>query len=476
MSFLNYYSLQNKRLLAIEKVIAFLIIYIPFEPFLLKFASDGIYPFLKYFAEILILILFFAVLSEHFLKKDKFIKTPIDTPLAAFIAITFVSSILNRTNLSLWILGLRQIFRYVLLYYAIIYSRLSKETAKKFIVLLFLVLLAQSIIGIGQAFIGKRADDFLLPGIKREFAGVISPSYVYQFWSSGQRIFSTMGRYDRLGTFICFALILAIGFLYEIKDLRHKKKLIALMILPIVVLILTYSRMSWLGFILALIFMSAVIRRDKKFILFFTVAILFLSVYLFIHAKTNDLKVKSIEDKASMTLASRFLSLFSLQELETSYNGYGRLYFIINTPKKVVMKYPFLGAGLGQYGSGVAYALQNKKIYNELGLPFGIEGAQGQIDNNWMSLWGETGSFGLLAFIGIVLSLFLYALKSYRTIDDDFVKGVIIGFSGIILAVSFQAFLGPYFEIRTLSFYFWFLAGTAVVLVKIEKEKIGLQV
>ncbi|MFH1030356.1 MAG: O-antigen ligase family protein [bacterium] len=466
MPLLNYHSSQNKKLLLTEAIVAFLIVYIPFEPFLLKFTNDSIYPFLNYATEIIILILFFTVLTAHFLNREKFIKTPIDIPLAVFIAITFISSLVNRAPLFLWIIGLRQIFRYTLLYYIIVYSRFSKEMAKRLVILLLTLLLLQSTIALAQAFIGKRADEFLLPGAKREFAGIVSPAYVYQFWSSGQRVFSTMGRYDRLGTFICFMLILAAGIFYEVKKITDKKKLLALMILPFAALIFTYSRMSWLGFILGLIFINVAVKKNKKFIIVSSVLFLICTVYLFIYVKSNNIKVSSISDNASMTIPSRILSLFSFEELKISYNGYGRLYFFVNTPKKVVSKYPFFGVGFGQYGSGVAYAFQNKKVYDELGLPFGIENRQGQIDNNWMSLWGEGGTLGLIAFIGIILSLFLFSWRLYQTVDDDFIKGIALGFLGIVIAVSFQACLGPYFEVRTLSFYFWLMAGVVVCLGK----------
>lgn len=448
--------------ISIEAIICFFVVYISFEPFLLKFSSDGAYPILKYSPEIVILIFFITVLSAHFLGGGKFIRTPIDMPLLGFSAITFISFVLNNTQMFFWILGLRQIFRYVLLYYTVIYSRLSKDAAKRIIVLLFGVLLVQSAIGIAQAFIGERADAFLLPGAKREFAHIVSPAFVYQFWSPGQRIFATMGRYDRLGTFICFALILALGLFYELGDSKNKKRLMALIVLPAVALVFTYSRMSWLGLIAALFFMNAIIRKDKKFIMIFLSIFLLSSVYLFLYIKSNNLKLAAITDNASMTISSRILSLFSLQELKTSYNGYGRLYFIIQTPKKIISKYPFFGVGLGQYGSGVAYALQNRKIYDDSGLPFGIEGAQGQIDNNWMSIWAESGTLGLIFFTAIIAGLFIFIFDLYKNSADDFTKGLSLGFLGVILAVSTQAFLGPYFEVRTLSFYFWVMGGIVV--------------
>ncbi len=312
--------------------------------------------------------------------------------------------------------------------------------------------------------IGKSADAFLLPGEKREFAGIVSPDYVYKFWSSGQRVFATMGRYDRLGIFICICIILAAGIFCEEKEKRKKIFFLALILAAIPALILTYSRMSWIGFILALSAMNILIRREGKFTIAAAFFLLIFTGYLFIYTQVNQLNLYRINDKPRMAFAERFLALFSLSELNDSYKGKGRLYFAVNTPLKVVKDYPLFGVGLGQYGSGVAFALNNRNKYDELGLPFGIAGTQGQIDSNWFSLWGETGTLGVIVFFMIIISIFHFTLKLYKENDDTFIKGFALGFMGVILSLIFQSFLGPYFEVRTVSFYFWLLAGMAAGL------------
>jgi len=459
-------------LLSIKKIeicIYFLTAYLPFEPFILKFTSDTVYPYVKYGSGVLILIIFLAAIFKHIQKHHftfQYIKTPIDIPLLIFVFITFISLIINWQNPIIWLLGLRQIFRYVLLYYAIIYSRLSKKTAKVIIAILLILLVIQSSIGIAQAIIGKSADSFLLPGKDRGFANIVSPDYVHQFWASGQRVFSTMGRYDRLGSFLCLVMLLAIGLLYHIKNdsnSGNKKTILLFIILfSLPALLLTYSRLSWIGFASGAILIGAFIKKDKKIIFGSIIGMAIISMTLLAYINIKQIKTRRLTDQPSMDIAHRFLLLFSPAELKTSYDGYGRLYFIINTPMKVVKNNPFFGVGLGQYGSGIAYTLHNTSKYDELRIPFGIGDEFGQIDNNWMSIWGETGTLGLLAFICIFVSLFKHTLKIYKESKDDFSKGMTLGFTGIILAVCIQSFLGPYFEIRTVSFYFWLLAGIVV--------------
>lgn len=515
--------------LAFEKpiwLIYALTFYIPFEPFLLKFTSDNLFLFLKYGFEAGILILFLIAVGKHlyhpqsntslFLKgdipkgipartpqagrpplpldspapqcgaeslgvgrddrssfangriKEGFIRTPIDKPLAAFIIITAISAIINLTHPFYWIAGLRQIFRFTLLYYAVIYLKISKKQIKTIIIILISLLIFQSLIGASQAIIGKSADRFLLPGEQREFASIVPPDYVSQFWSSGQRIFATMGRYDRLGTFMCLVMLLYAGILMEIPLNLRKKKLLIIFLAAIPILVLTYSRMSWIGFLIGTVVMGVIIKKNKKIFLAILLAAA-ISVLVFIfQLKTEHFRLHLIEDNARMTVTERFLALFSFREFENSYKGYGRLYFIANTPIKVVKNYPLFGLGLGQYGSGITQALHNTNSYDKLKIPFGIENKYGTIDNNWFSLWGETGALGLIAFGFIMFNLSKYSLELYKNSEDSLAKGLTLGFLGIIAAISFQSFLGPYFEIRPLSYNFWLLAGIVVVMGKIS--------
>lgn len=473
----------------IEWVIYFLVLYIPFEPFLLKFASDEAYPFLKYGAEIVIFILFavavgkriwdyckipqpplrkgeiktpLAPLCERGEKIGWYIKTPIDKPLAVFILITAVSAILNLENPMFWIFGLRQLFRFTLLYYAIIYSKLSKEKVKKTVILFLAVLILQASIGSAQALIGKKADQFLLPDKVRKINDVISPDYVEQSWSSGQRVFAAMGRYDRLGTFMCLVMLLAIGLAVEANGEKNRNVLIAAVLISLPTFILTYSRMSWIGLIIGMAFIGVIIKKNKKFIFIMAAGAVLFSLYIFLYASNNNVKLYRLADKYKMAPAERFLSLFSPIELKGSYDGYGRLYFIINTPAKVIRNYPLFGAGLGRYGSGVAYALNNTAVYDELRMPFGVQDKNGMIDNNWFSIWGETGTLGLLAFGAIIFYLFKDVYLLYKKTDDNFIAGMSLGFMAIVIAISIQAFLGQYFEVRPLAFSFWVIGGIVV--------------
>lgn len=449
----------------IEVGISLLVIYTIFEPFVLKFIPDEYYLFMRYAGEGLLLILLASLIITKIAKSDfRYKKSPVDIPLALFIVASVVSMVMNIEGPYVWILGLRQVFRYAVLYYIIIYSNIKKDFIKKFLMLLIVLLIVQAAIGLAQAVIGAPADNFLLPGKERGFENIDVPSYVVQFWEAGQRVFTTMGRYDRLGVFMAIIMTMITAFLYQFKDKKIKNSLLVALLFSLPTFVLTYSRMSWLGLALAVVAIGAFIKKDKRMVVGLVAVVAAIALFSGAYMASEGIRIYQITDKADLTVAERILGMFSMSELKTSYRSYGRLYFIVNTPAKVVALNPFFGVGLGQYGGGVAQTLGNTDKYYEAGVPFGIEGIYGQIDNNWMSIWGEVGTIGLLIFIGLIYSLWRYAKKTYQKTKDNLTKSLALGFLGVVILVSFVSFLSPMFEIRTCAMFFWLFAGIVVYL------------
>ena len=146
------------------------------------------------------------------------------------------------------------------------------------------------------------------------------------------------------------------------------------------------------------------------------------------------------------------------------YYGLGRVFWAIQTPLVVVPASPIVGFGPGQFGGGAAAALGNTHVYDRLGLPFGVFGTEGYVDNNWFSIWGEVGTFGLVLLIWMFIALFKYAKDLYYNSKDPFTRALAIGFAALVVGVTFNGFTSTLFEIRTLAFYFWMYAGFVVVL------------
>jgi len=445
--------------------IGFLAVYLPFEPFLLKFIPDDLYVFSRYFSEGLIYILAFSVLYRWLIGKIKFNKSPIDLPFGLFLLVLLAGIVIHLVPIPVALLGARQIIRFMLIFFIVFYLKPSKVFIQKLTFILFGVVLFQSALGLLQPIFGQPLDNFLLPSEEKYFADVTLTQGVNQFWEAGSRIFATLGRYDLLGNFLYLFLLLGVGYLYEIP--KKNPLFFWFFLFGISALILTASRSSWFAFLLGLFFIAVIVRRHKTVLVSFLAFILLAMGYLGL----SGLNVRFITEAPGQSLIERFYETFSYARFKGEYYGIGRVFWFIQTPLKVIPASPFFGFGPGQFGGGAVASLHNTTVYDQLGLPFGIFGTGGVIDNNWFSLWGETGTLGIIFYAWIFVILFLISLKTYKISSDPFTRAICLGFAAILIGITFNAFLSTVFEIRTVAFYLWMYGGFIAVIASKNKDK-----
>lgn len=442
--------------------LAFLAVYLPFEPFILKFVPDDIYVFARYFSEFLVYGLFAVAIWRRLTHRVKSAATPIDLPFILFLIVAIASAVINFVDPTIALLGLRQIIRFVLVFFIVVYLRPDRGYISKLTAAVFLVVLFEALLGIIQAIIGEPLDLLLLPSETRTFGEMVLTAGVAQTWESGTRVFATLGRYDRLGTFLAFFLILAAAMVYEFrKKNRDRQSPFWLFAAGLPALILTYSRSSWFGFLLGFLFISLWIKKDKRVL----IASLSLVAVLLCYLAYSGLVVRYLVETPQQTAVERFFESFSYERWRGEYYGLGRLYWMVQTVTTVVPASPLFGFGPGQYGGGAVAALNNTRVYEQLGLPFGVYGTDGYIDNSWFSLWGETGTLGLAFYLWMYLALFTYSLRVYRrSRNDPFLRALSLGFAAAMIAVALNAFLATFLETRTLAFYLWLYGGFVITL------------
>lgn len=447
-------------------VLAFLAVWIPFEPFILKFVPNELYLLARYFSEGLIYLLAATIIARIILGEKKIKQTPIDLPFVLFLIVLAASAIINFVPMPIAFLGSRQILRFIILFFVVVYLYPPKEYIRALAKVMFAVVMIESLIGIAQAGFGAPLDSFLLPSERKFYESIQLTSGVTQFWDPGSRVFATLGRYDQLGTFLSFFMLLAVGLLYERRSRNEHRELWFVLILGLPALLLTFSRSSWFGFILGLLVLGILFARDKRIFIGLILSIGMVLGYL---AYSGIVVPTLTEETGRQTVAERFFESFSYERWRGEYYGLGRLYWIAQTVRVVVPSAPLFGLGPGQYGGGAAAALSNSRAYDKLGLPFGVYGSDGYIDNNWFSILGETGILGLVFFSWMIAALFLAARKIYHLSTDSFGRGLALGFLGTVAAVSLNAFLATFFEVRTLAFYFWMFGAFIVVIGRREK-------
>lgn len=443
--------------------LAFVAVYLPFEPFILKFVPDEIYLFARYFSEVLIYFLCAVVVWRVASGQLKIKTTPINLPFVLFLVVAASSAVINFVEPSVAILGLRQIIRFILVFFVVVYLRPSRPFIQKLTLAMLAVVLFEAGLGIIQAVIGEPLDLLLLPSETRTFGEMVLTSGVAQTWESGTRVFATLGRYDRLGTFLAFFLIMASAILYEMRKGSDgvKKFVWTTVLVGLPALILTYSRSAWFGFLLGFLFIALWIKKDRRVL----VASLSIIVLLISYLAYSGLAVRYLVDTPQQTAVERFFEAFSYERWRSEYYGLGRLYWIVQTVTTVVPASPLFGFGPGQFGGGAVAALGNTRVFEQLGLPFGVYGTDGYIDNNWFSLWGETGTLGLIFYLWMYFALFVFSLRVFRkSKDDPFVRALSLGFAAAMIAVALNAFLATFLEVRTLAFYLWLYGGFIISL------------
>jgi O-Antigen ligase len=436
-----------------------------FEPFLLKFVPDELYVFARYFPEVAVYILAVLVVVHVVIENGNIPYTPLNLPFALLLVSIFASIVVNLVPLGVAALGVRQIVRYIILFFAVSFLAPPKKRIRETIYMFLGIAFFESLLGVFQAALHGAIDTFLLPSSSRFFESIQLTAGVEQFWAPGERIFATMGRYDQLGTFLCFFLLIALGFAYEIKNRASRRPLLIFFLAGLSALVFTYSRASWFGFLLGFIIIGLIIKRDRRVMAVLTIfAAVAVSFYLY-----DRVVLRYLIDVPEQTITERFFDTFSMESIKGEYYGLGRVYWLIQTPLTVVPAAPFFGLGPGMFGGGAAAALHNTTAYDRLGLPFGVYGTDGQIDSNWMSLWGELGTIGIIIY-GLLMSFMVrIAWRVYKKSADPWNRGLALGYIGAFAAVIMQAFLGSYLEVRTLALYLFFVAALIFVIAKREE-------
>lgn len=445
-----------------EYLLYALLVWFPIETIVLRWTPPDYYVLVKYFPEVLIYSTFLISWAKYIKRKNRlFPSTPINSYLGLFLLIALISFILNWYNPIIWFLGVRQLLRFVLIFMIFLFQDYSHSVIRNFLWIGAVVIVGEAILGIMQFATGGMLDKYLFFTDTISIGNAIQLEGIQQNWAPGQRVFATLGRYDRLGSLLSIGLIMLFPWFYVLKEPRQRERWWVAFVAGITALILTYSRASWISFFAGMFTIGHFLAEDKRLFRLMTVGGGIITVYLLFVMVTQSYGAATVE-QGKQSIRDRLVEAVSSYSWQQSYEGYGRFFFIYNTPMMVVRYYPFFGVGPGNYGGGVAASLMNKDVYDRLHLPFGIQNTWGQIDNNWLSIWGETGTLGLVVWILLFRTIYKSAHYVQRKTSDIIQKTVAQGLCGVSVALAILGFFGPYFEFRTLMVYFWLMVGIAL--------------
>ncbi|HAJ34038.1 MAG TPA: hypothetical protein DCK79_11945 [Candidatus Atribacteria bacterium] len=221
--------------------------------------------------------------------------------------------------------------------------------------------------------------------------------------------------------------------------LSTKKKSILLLViifLMITALIFTFSRSAVFALIASLLFISVFLKRFKLMV----GLILILSGLLLFSVIFYD-----------SILVQRFFS-----QDEVSRIGIATRIAQVERSFQYINDNPLLGIGLGTQGAAKARFAE--------GLVPGII-----TDNYYFQILTEMGLVGLLAYLLLLVSLFIKGVSIYYSLTDTYLKSLALGIVGIIVAMSIMNLGSSTFDSRILNMYFWFFMGILLSLRRANK-------
>ena len=349
--------------------------------------------------------------------------TYLNLPLFVFISIIIVS-VITSTHFAL---SLRFLFRktleYLLIYFVTIEvlapkrgqatfsANINKKRVKN---ILMLMLISASIVALDAAIQGFTGKD-LIRRYGRE-AGRITASFHMPTDFAGYLIF-----------------IIPPGITLFFLGLKNKKLRLWTGItttILIIFLIMSYSEGAWIGFVLALVFMSAL--KSKKLLILTLVVVLILTFFF------SSLFIKT---------PIRFLVIFS------RIGGIDREMMWQSSWNMFIAR-PWLGQGLGTF-------MRNYAQYRAKDYPKNFPQVT-YAHNAYLQLAAETGIFGLGAFLWLLITLFVKSIKLQKRGQATFYHSLLLGLLGGMLAFLIHSGVDTNLQSLQLSTLFWFMLGFIV--------------
>lgn len=218
------------------------------------------------------------------------------------------------------------------------------------------------------------------------------------------RIYGLPGNPNSLALYLGFTIMLVLVLLHTAKG-KERKWLYALMTLFTGVLLLTYSRGTWIaiavGFVVFLL-LSRYWKILKPLVI--TGVLGFVLVYIPVNAGVGFVQSLGIEGDSSQGtggIKNRFKETFDEENLELMAQS-GR-FFYIKKGFEVFRDHPITGTGFGTFG-GSATLSYGSPIYDEYGIRSDIYGGKYfYSDNQYIQVIAETGAIGVILFAAYLI-------------------------------------------------------------------------
>ena len=429
---------------AVELTIIALVILVPvvFYPRLVRVFNP---PKELTFEILVIMGLMFWTFKMVSQEKIKFIRSPLDFPVFAFMTICIFSLLwsdspfITLKELPLFLAG-------PLLYF-IITNNLYNEKQINYI--FNVILIIGGLFGIYGIFQYNNMDFF-------------------SFWQGNvgrQKVFGLSGNVGYFAGYLMFPLPVAISLFFVCKN-KVKKVLLLIGVLAMgSALLATLTRGSYLALgissiIMFLLFLSSrdnfFIKENKKILIIVLIAIIITTFLLVIPNPLN--KQGTVISKIKSRISVTHLSKDSSLKRREAIWGFSTL---------MIKDHPILGSGLGtfkyntlRYQAKFFDQGQNRALY-----PYGIAD---KAHNEYLQLTAELGIIGLGIFLWLIIIYFKHGVKKLKNIKDKYKLGIVIGLMGSIIAFLVDGLFWFPLRLPTNTAMFWLILGLIIVTIKTE--------
>lgn len=391
----------------------FALFLLPFYPLLDFFIRRSFSSISSYWDEGFIILLILIFLFRY--KKNKIKFTSLIIPVLVFIFFLLFSSYFSNVDIRVFFDGIRSYIQMFLFFLIIVNYIDDNKKIKLFLNLTTISLLIISLYGIYQ-FVFKVS----IPSswIDKDLETLITT-----------RAFSIFTSPNSLAGYLI--ILIPPIFILFLEEKRVPKKIYYLFVLALSLfaLLFTLSRAAQLSLLISFI-LFCIIYKDKRYLL----GVLLIILLFFIIPQ----------------IRTRFLNLLSPIYLEKA-KTYGRIYRW-NLALSIFSLYPFTGVGPGGFGGAVA---------SKLGMFEGL-----YVDNYYLKTLVETGIFGFLSFLYLIVSILKKGISNIIKIKDQFNKNLSLGIFLGLTSFLLNNFTENLWEIPVLATNFWVLVAFLFVLGK----------
>ena len=356
----------------------------------------------------------------------------------AFIGLAAVSALLNQVPLAQAAAGIGFTVDAIALFVLARVVGFGSRQALAAIGAVLVVVLAAAVVTIGQALLSPH-----LLGLS-SLPGRFGELY---------RLAAFLGDPNTLAAFLSAAIPFFLFAATELRIPRARRLALAGAFLLLLALWLSFSRGGWLGAVGGFGVTALILDRRA------------LAVGVLVMGITLAAAVAMPRNLACPTCAHE-LDLFGSTFGRFDTIGAGkdlRTLFIANA-LPIVADHPLLGVGPGRYG-GAAADIFGTPVYAQYGTDrLFTNPTQRTVDDFWLHLWVESGTLGLLVFLGAIGAALRPVIHAARTAAGGR-RIVLAGLGAAVIGLSLNGVTTMLLEANSAAFLFWFLLGIGSQLI-----------